>query len=149
MLWINFLLTTSYITWYFWNWLWYEILYLYVYSSPNDEIMEMSKYHVFVDEMWNIEQLVFSSTGWRPVSYCIGVVSVVRPFVCQSVFLSERVCIRKFFLQKTFLKQMTGFLQNFTGMFLRWSSFKFLQIIVFYGNQSKKPLKIFSSQTIG
>ena len=35
--------------------------------------------------------------------------------------------------KKVFLaKLLTGFLRNFTGMFLRWSSFKFLQIIVFY-----------------
>ena len=42
-------------------------------------------------------------------------------------------CVRKLFLQKTSpQKLLTGFLRNFTGMFLRWSSFKFLQIIVFY-----------------
>ena len=29
-------------------------------------------------------------------------------------------------------KLLTGFLPNTTGMFLRWSSFKFLQIIVFH-----------------
>ena len=59
----------------------------------------------------------FSSTGRRPARYCHGVVSVVR-------------C--KLFLQKTSQKLLTGFLRNFTGMFLRWSSFKFLQIIVFF-----------------
>ena len=40
----------------------------------------------------------------------------VRPFV----HLSFRVCIRKLLLQKTSpQKLLTGFLQNFTGMFLR------------------------------
>ena len=43
------------------------------------------------------------------------------------------VCVRKLFLQKTSpQKLLTVFLRNFTGMFLRWSSFKFLQIILFY-----------------
>ena len=46
---------------------------------------------------------------------------------------SVSACVHKLFLQKTSpQKLLTGFLQNFTGMFLRWSSFKFLQIIVFY-----------------
>ena len=39
----------------------------------------------------------------------------------------------KLFLQKTSPQKLfTGFLPNFTGMFFRWSSFKLLQIIVFY-----------------
>ena len=43
------------------------------------------------------------------------------------------IAVRELFLQKTSpQKLLTGFLRNFTGMFLRWSSFKFLQIIVFY-----------------
>ena len=47
--------------------------------------------------------------------------------------LSIRVCVRKLFLQNTSpQKLLTGFLRNFTGMFLGWSSFEFLQIIVFY-----------------
>ena len=74
------------------------------------------------------ECLVFSSTGRRPASYCHGVVSV-----CLFVLVWVRVCVRKLFLEKTSpQKLLTGFLQNFTGMFLRWSSFKFLQIIMFY-----------------
>ena len=49
----------------------------------------------------------------------------VRPFVHK--------CIRKLFLQKTSpQKLLAGFLPNFTGMFLRWLSIKFLQIIVFH-----------------
>ena len=70
--------------------------------------------------------------------------SCVRLLVRPSV----RECVRKLFLQKTSQKLWTGFLPNFTGMFLRWSSFKFLQIIVFYEefwvlwDQSKKPLTI-------
>ena len=46
---------------------------------------------------------------------------------------SGRPLVCKLFLQKTSpQKLLTGFLRNFTGMFLRWSSFKFIQIIVFY-----------------
>ena len=57
-------------------------------------------------------------------NYCHGVVSV-HPCV--------RVCVREHFLQKISpQKLLTGFLRNFTGMFHSWSSFKFLQIIVFY-----------------
>ena len=69
--------------------------------------------------IFNLHCPLFSSTGQRPASYCHGGVSV-------------GVCVRKLFLQKTSQKLLTGFLRNFTGMFLRWSSFKFLQIIVFY-----------------
>ena len=54
--------------------------------------------------------------------------SCVRP--------SVRACVRasvNFFLKKTSpQKLLTGFLPNFTGMFIWWSSFKFLQIIVFH-----------------
>ena len=68
---------------------------------------------------------VFSSTGRRPASYCHGIVSVVHASV------SPSVCASKVFLQKTSpQKLLTGFLPNSTGMFRRWSSFKFLQIIV-------------------
>ena len=77
--------------------------------------------------------LIFSSIGQRPASYCHGVVSVVRPFVHLYVHFSMRACVCKLFLQKTSpQKLLTGFLQNFAGMFLRWSSFKFFQIIVFF-----------------
>ena len=70
-----------------------------------------------------------SPTGQRPASYCQGVVSVMRAPVCQSI----DACTRKLFLQKTSpQKLLTGFLPNFTEMFLRWSSFKFLQMIVFH-----------------
>ena len=69
--------------------------------------------------------LLFSSTGRRPASYCHGIVSVVRP--------SGLGCVCKLFLKKISpQKLLTGFLWNCTGMFLRWSSFKFFQIIVFY-----------------
>ena len=68
---------------------------------------------------------------------CHGFVSVVRacvrPFMCPSVRPFVRACVCKLLLQKTSSqKLLTVFLQNFTGMFLNWSSFKFLQIIVFY-----------------
>ena len=50
-----------------------------------------------------------------------------------SVRPSVRVCVCKLFLQKTSSqKLLIGFLRNFTGTFHRWSSFKFLQIVVFY-----------------
>ena len=71
------------------------------------------------------EIIIFSSTGRRPASYCHGLVSVVHPFI--------RACVRKLFLLRTSpRKLLTEFLPNFTGMLLRWSSFKFLQIIVFH-----------------
>ena len=47
----------------------------------------------------------------------------VRPFVHPSVNSSFKTSPQKL---------LTGFIRNFIGMFLRWSSFKFLQIIVFY-----------------
>ena len=50
--------------------------------------------------------------------------SCICPSICP--------CVCKLFLQKTSQKLLTGFLPNFTGMFLRWSSFKFLQIIMFH-----------------
>ena len=68
----------------------------------------------------------------RPASYCHGIVSVVHLAVRLCVCPCIRLCVRKLFLQKTSQKLLTGFLRNFTGMFLRCSSFKFLQIIVFY-----------------
>ena len=67
----------------------------------------------------------FNSTGQRPASYCHGIVSVIRLFVCP--------CVCKLCLPKTSpQKLLTGFLPNITGMIHRWSSFKFLQIIVFH-----------------
>ena len=66
---------------------------------------------------------IFTSTGQCAIVIALCL-SCVRPFV--------RACICKLFLQKTSQKLLTGFLPNFTGMFLRWSSFKFLQIIVFH-----------------
>ena len=94
--------------------------------------------------------LIFSSTCRRPASYCHGIVSVVCPFTRPCV----GVCVLKLLLQKTSSqKLLTGFLRNLTGMFLRWSSFNsFKQLCSMknsgcHGNQSKKPLKIFSSQT--
>ena len=57
--------------------------------------------------------------------------SSVRPFF--RPFVYPCVCFRKLFHENTSQKLLTGFLPNFTGMFLRWSSFKFLQIIVYYG----------------
>ena len=64
-----------------------------------------------------------------------------RCVVCSSInFALKKLLLRNYIII------LTGFLPNFTGMFLWWSSFKFLQTIVFHGNQSKKHLKIFSSQ---
>ena len=76
-----------------------------------------------------LEQYLGSSTGGRPASYCHDFVSIC-PFVC--------ACVCKLFLQKTSpQKLLTGFLPNFTGMFRRWSSFKFLRIIVFHEEFTK------------
>ena len=73
--------------------------------------------------------MIFSSTGRRPASFRHGVVSVMR----LSVRSSMHTCVCKLFLQKTSpQKLLTGFLRHFTGSHLRWSPFKFLQIIVFY-----------------
>ena len=56
-----------------------------------------------------------------------------QPQINDFVSSTGRGCVRKLFLQKTSpQKLLTGFLQNFTGMFFTWSSFKFLQIVVFY-----------------
>ena len=53
--------------------------------------------------------------------------------VCPSVCPFVRACISKLCLQKTSPQKLfTGFLLNFTRMFLRWSFFKFRQIIVFH-----------------
>ena len=70
-------------------------------------------------------------TGRRPASYFHGVVAVVPLSDRQSVCPCVRLSVNSSF-KKTSQKLLTGFLQNFTGMFLRWSSFKFLQIIMFY-----------------
>ena len=44
-----------------------------------------------------------------------------------------RACVLKLCLRKTSPPELlTAFLPNFTGMYLSWSSFKFLQIIVFH-----------------
>ena len=59
--------------------------------------------------------------------------SCLRASILLFVHLFLHACVRKLFLQKTSLqKLLTGFLPNFIGMFQRWSSFKFLQIIVFH-----------------
>ena len=72
---------------------------------------------------------VVSSTCRRTESYCRGIVSIVRLSIC----LSVTAYVRKLCLQKTSpQKLLTGFLPNFTGMFPRWSSLKFRQIIVFH-----------------
>ena len=49
--------------------------------------------------------------------------------IVMALYLS---CVCKLCLQKTSQKVLNGFLPNFKGMFLRWSSFKFLQIFVFH-----------------
>ena len=78
-----------------------------------------------------LSSAIFSSSGQRQASYCHGLVSVVPPSVRLCPFVCA--CVHKFCLQSTSpQKLLTGFLPNFTGMFLRWSSFKFLQIIVFH-----------------
>ena len=58
---------------------------------------------------------------------------IVMAFTVFVMRVSVHPCVHKLFLQKTSpQKLLTEFLRNFTGMFLRWSSFKFLQIIVYY-----------------
>ena len=88
---------------------------------PKDKILDVTKLKALANES---QMMIFSSTGRRSASYCHGVVSVMHLSVCPAAC----VRIRKLFLQKTSpQKLLTGFLQNFTGMFLRLSSFKFLQ----------------------
>ena len=83
-----------------------------------------------------------------------GQQAIVMALCPPCIGLFVHLCICKLFLKKTSpQKLLTGILLKFTGMLLRGSLFKFLQIIVFHkksgchGNQSKKLLKIFSSQT--
>ena len=57
------------------------------------KFLGFAKLKAFKDEKLNNTQIIFSSTDQRPVSYCHGVVTIVRP--------SIRVCVRKLFLQKT------------------------------------------------
>ena len=109
------------------------------------------KNHVRSDyKLLNMLQF-FCSTGQMPASYCHCVVSVV----CPSVRPFVSACICKLCLQRTSpQKVLTGFLSNFLEMFLRWSSSRFLQIIVLHEEfwlpwqpKEEKPLKIFSSHT--
>ena len=86
-----------------------------------------SRDHLGKGQTFYLDEAVpfFNSTGQRPASYCHGIVSVIRLFVCP--------CVCKLCLPKTSpQKLLTGFLPNITGMIHRWSSFKFLQIIVFH-----------------
>ena len=69
---------------------------------------------------------------WFLVPLAEGQRAFVMALCLSCVRLSVHVCVRKLFLQKTSQKPLTQFLRNFTGMFLRWSSFKFLQIFGFY-----------------
>ena len=81
-------------------------------------------FNPFPNKSWCFAPLTSELLSWRCVRH-----AYVRASLCPCL----RVCIRKLFLQKTSpQKLLPGFLQNFTGMFLRWSSFKFLLIIVFY-----------------
>ena len=64
--------------------------------------------------------------SWR----CVRLASVC-PSVHPSVHSSWRASVNSFF-KKTSQKLLTGSVPNFTGMLLRWPSFKFIQIIVFH-----------------
>ena len=92
------------------------------------------------------EAAVFSSIEGQRAIVMVLCPSYVRPFV--------RAWIRKLFFQKTSpQKPLTRFLPNFTGMSLRWFSFKLKKKMCsmkksgYHGNESNKPLKILSSQT--
>ena len=90
---------------------------------------------MFLDVYWNIDLLLkICKIQFLPkASELLSWPCVRRPSVHPSVHPFVRVCVCKLLLQKTFpLKLLTGFLPNITGMFLRWSCFKFLQIIVFH-----------------
>ena len=109
----------------------FEFLTLISHFSTSSNISHASSFSIFFFSYYisvHINFTIFSSTSRRTVGYCHDVVSVVpssvRPFV--------RACVRKLPLQKTSQKLLTGFLPNFTEIFLRRSSSKFLQIIVFH-----------------
>ena len=74
-----------------------------------------------------------SKLAWFLAPLADGQQAIVMALCLSSVRQCMRVCVRKLFLQKNSpQKLLTGFLHNFIGMFLRWSSFKFLQKIVFF-----------------
>ena len=94
---------------------------------------------------FHIEENFFWKTLWRKVKLLImsnfaflaqlaegqrAIVMVLCPScICPFVL----ACVHKLFIEKTSpQKLLTGFSPNFTGMFLRGFSFKFLHIIVFH-----------------
>ena len=82
---------------------------------------------------WNFFKQLFkivSSGTTGPIfsSMVEGQQAIVMVLCLWCVRPSVHLSVRKLFLQKA----SPGFLPKFTRMFLRWSSFKFLQIIVFH-----------------
>ena len=105
-------------------------------------------------ENWEKEKLLVMSNFSLFIPLAKGQPAIVMALclscVSPSVSLFVHECIHKLFLQKiTPQKLLTGFLLNFTEMFLRWSSFKFLQIIVLHEEfwLPWQPIEKTSSQT--
>ena len=119
--------------------------------------MRVTSFFSFFDIVFHpIRDTFYCKLHWLNVSKLLSWRCVLCVSVCPSpIRLFVYACVRKLCLQKTSpQKLLTGFLPNFTGMFLRWSSFKFTQTQLCsmknsgcHGNQSKKPLKIFSQTT--
>ena len=90
-------------------------------DAPVFDLITNGNYAVKRDgAVWFLAPLV---EGQRAIVTALCL-SCVRQFV--------RACFRKLCFQKPSQRLLTGFLPNLTRMFLRWSSFNFLQIILFH-----------------
>ena len=102
-----------------------------LYSDRRDNYSCERCFNSFPNEPWFLAPL---AEGQRAtvIALCPSPVhSSVRLLVRASIRLLVHASVRKLFLKKTSpQKLLTGFLRNFTRIFFRWSSFKFLQIIV-------------------
>ena len=99
------------------------------------EIAHFEQFHLY-PRCFHKAFLAPLAKGQRAIVMGLCPSCAVRPSIWPSVCLAVRPCVRasviSSFKKTSPQKLLTGFLQNFTGMFLRWSSYKFLQIIVFY-----------------
>ena len=91
--------------------------------------------------------LVFRTTGWRPESYCHGIVSVVRPsirlYICPCVrpsvnFSFKKLLLRNYWLDFYQISQECSIDDPLLNSFKWLCSMKNSGC---HGNQSKKPLK--------
>ena len=83
--------------------------------------------------LWRREKILVTRIFSFLAPLAKGQQAIVMALCPLCVRPSMYACIRKLFLQKTSpQKLLTGLLPNFTRMFLRWSSFKFFQIMVYH-----------------